>query len=360
LEFALVGPAFSGKSSVMDLLARGGDLPPSTALRKLTVKMRDPRLEALSAALEPKKTTPVTATVVDPPAGASATSAEGSADRFAHARTADGLIAVLRAFTASEVPNPAGAVDPVRDMRALLSDLVLADFVVVEGRLERIARMRKVGKKPESPLEEPLLEKCRAALEDDNPLASLELQNGELRLLSGFGLLTLKPLLAVLNVGEAAPGDGGATRRAVLANFGDAFPDIRALAVCAPLETELAAMEEAEAREFMESEGIEVLGCDSIAQALGPTSGRITFFTVIRDEIRAWAVPAGTTALRAAGAIHSDMEKGFVKAEAIGWKELVECGSTSAAREKGLLRLEGREYVVRDGDVLTVRFSPGR
>jgi GTP-binding protein YchF len=360
LELALVGLQNSGKSALFDLLAGPGCSVPQTGMeRRVTLKVPDPRLEALSDTLKPNKTTPAALSLLDPPPGRNA-EGRGGADPFVCARTADGLIVVIRAFEAPEVPHPNDSVDPGRDMSAIRSEMLLADLVVLDGRLEKIERLGKVGVKPDNPLETKLLERCKASLEAEKPIGDLELSSTETKLLSGFGLLSTKPLMVVLNVGESAPDTGGSPgeRKAILAEFLASWPDREVMPVCAPFELELAAMDPEEAKEFLEAEGLEELSGPAILGALTGVCGRVTFYTVIKDEVRAWTVPEGSGAAQAAGAVHSDMEKGFIKAEVIGWRNLVECGSNAAAREKGLLRLEGREYQVQDGDVLTVRFSP--
>lgn len=370
MEFALVGTPFSGKSTVFDLLAasQSASPPAGPGLRRLTLKLPDPRLETLGKLLKPEKTTPISVSFLDPaPKGIEESkSRTGRADPFASMRGADALILVVRAFDSPEVPHPAGSVDPLRDISVMRSEMILADLLVLEGRLEKILRMAKVGKKPENPLEVPLLERCKEALETEKPLNDMELRKDEVRMLSGFSLMTVKPVLTVINVGERAPGDqaeqdpekrrpGGT--EAVLAEVLAKSPDTRPVAVCASFELELAELDPHEAREFMEAEGITKPGGERILELLPEVSGRITFFTVLGKEIRAWALAKGSTAVQAAGAVHSDMEKGFIKAETISWKDLVESGSAGAAREKGLIRLEGRDYLVRDGDVITVRFS---
>jgi GTP-binding protein YchF len=360
VEVALVGLQNSGKSAVFDLLTGPGSLVPQTgAERRATLKLADPRLEALTGTLNPKKTTQAALSLVDPPPAGRA-EGRGGADPFAPSRTADGLIVVLRAFDAPEVPHPADTVDFVRDMGTVRSEIILTDLVVLDGRLEKIEKLSKVGRKPENPQEVNLLERCRASLEAEKPLGELELSPPELKLLSGFGLMSTKPQMALLNVGEtgaAVEGESGGAE-ALLAHFRASFPDTSVLPVCAPLELELAEMEPEDAREFMDAEGLERLARPAILEALTAVCGRITFFTVIKDEVRAWTVPDGATAAQAAGAVHTDMEKGFIRAEVIGWKGLVKYGSYAAARDGGDLRLEGREYRVQDGDVLTVRFSP--
>lgn len=360
----MVGLQFAGKSAVFDLLAAAaGSVPPQgVGLRRLMIQLPDTRLDQLAAVLKPKRKTQATVSLLDPHQQG-AEEGRGKADErdpFAGFRTADGLIAVIRAFESPHVPHPAGSVDPLRDMRAVLSELILADLVVVDARAEKIQRLAKVGKKPENPLEADLVERCKSSLEGESPLRSLDLGPDEKKLLSGFSLMTLKPMLAVLNVGEREPGRAGAApdRDEILARFLSEFPDIKAVAVSAPLELELAGMDSDDAREFMEAEGIKRLGGEVILESLPWVCGRIAFYTVVKDEARAWLISEGSTAAQAAGAVHTDMEKGFIKAETIGWRDLVECGSLAGARERGLLRLEGRDYVVTDGDVMTIKFSP--
>jgi GTP-binding protein YchF len=363
VEFALVGTPYAGKSTVFDLLAANQSVSPphGLGLRRLTLKLLDPRLDALAALFKPEKTTPISVSILDPaPQGAEdAKGRAGRADPFSAMRAADALILVIRAFDAPQVPHPAGSVDPLRDISVMTSEMMLADLVVIEGRLERIKRMAKVGKPAENPLELPLLERCREALEAEKSLGDMDLRQDELKVLSGFALMTVKPMLTVLNVGERPPGEeSGADRReALIAEVSAKSPDTWPVAICASLELELAGLDPQEAREFMEAEGIGKLGGERILELALKVAGRITFFTVLGKEIRAWALPKGSTALQAAGAVHSDMEKGFIKAETTSWGELVDSGSPAGAREKGLMRLEGRDYVVQDGDVLTIRFS---
>jgi GTP-binding protein YchF len=364
VEIALVGLQFAGKSAVFDLMAAavGAVPPPGAGLRRVTVQLPDTRLDRLAAVLKPKRTTRATVSLLDPAQSGvdEVRGRAGESDPLAGLRTSDGLVTVIRAFESPQAPHPAGSVDPLRDMRSVLSELILADLVVVDARAEKIQRLAKVGKKPENPNEAGLLERCRGALERETPLGALDLGPDDRKLLSGFSLMTLKPLLAVLNVGERNPTYSKEIpgREEILARFLGEFPDTSTVTVCAPLELELAGMDRDEAREFMEAEGIERLGGELILEALPGACGRITFYTVIRDEARAWLIPAGSTAAQAAGAVHTDMEKGFIKAETIDWRDLVECGSLAASRERGLLRLEGRDYVVRDGDVMTIKFSP--
>lgn len=360
MEVALVGLQNSGKSSVFDLLVGPGSSAPQTgAERRAAIRVPDPRLEALSATLSPKKTTQAALSLIDPPP-ATLSAGRGGTDPFASARNADGLIAVLRAFEAPDVPHPYDTIDVKRDMDAIRSEIILADLVVLDARLEKIGKLLKVGRKPENPLEQGLLERCKECLEAEKALGDISLSPPELKLLSGFGLLSTTSMLAVLNVGESGPGkgEGPSEREAILAQFRAAFPDIATLPVCASLEIELASMEPDDAEEFLRAEGLDRPGAPAIVETLTAVCGRVTFYTVIKEEVRAWTIPAGSGAAQAAGAVHTDMEKGFIKAEVIGWKELIDCGTVAAARDQGVLRLEGRDYRVKDGDVLTVRFSP--
>ncbi len=363
MEVVLIGLQFAGKSAVLDLLAAVEGPSPAQrgSQRRLSLRLPDPRLDSLAELLKPKKKTPVALSIVDPPPSGSdeRSGRGGKGDPFAYARTADGLILVIGAFESPKAPHPTGSVNPVRDMKTVLSDMILADLVVLESRLERIGSMLKVGKKPESPLEVPLLERCKETLEAESPLSDIEFNQDELKLLSGFSLMTVKPILAVINVGERTPGERGPChdREALITELLDEFPNTKAVAVCAPLELELAGMDPKDAGEFMEAEGIRRLGGEKILEALLGTCGRITFYTVIRDEARAWAVPRGSSAVDAAAAVHTDMGRGFIKAEVLSWRDLLDCGSLGSAREKGLLRLEGRDYEVQDGDVITIKFS---
>jgi GTP-binding protein YchF len=323
----------------------------------------------LADLFKPEKSTPISVSFLDPAQKGveESKSRTGSVDPFSSMRGADALLLVIRAFDTPQAPHPAGSVDPIRDMSVMRSEMMLADLVVVEGRIEKILRMTKVGRKPENPLEMPMLERCKEALEAEKPLSDLELREDEIRILSGFSLMTVKPVLTIVNVGEGTVGkgegegpkdEGSGGQSAVMAEVLAKSPDTMPVAVCASLELELAELDPQEAREFMEAEGIEKPGGERILELLPEVAGRITFFTVLGKEIRAWALAKGSTALQAAGAVHSDMERGFIKAETISWKDLVSSGSAASAREKGLMRLEGRDYVVQDGDVVTVRFSP--
>ena len=314
VEFALVGTPFSGKSTVFGLLAasQGISPPAGPGLRRLALKLPDPRLQALAEIFKPEKTTPVSISLIDPaPQGTEeARSRTGRIDPFAAVREADALLLVVRAFDAPQVPHPTGSVDPVRDISAMRSEMILADLVVLDARIEKIQHMAKVGKKPENPLEVPLLERCREALEAEKPLIDLDLRDDENRLLSGFGLMSVKPMLTVINTGERPPaeeglesGKGGdpALGKAVLAEVQAKSPDTRPVAVCASLELELAELDAGEAREFMEAEGITEPGAERILGLLPEIAGRIAFFTVLGKEIRAWSLVKGSTALQAAG-----------------------------------------------------------
>jgi GTP-binding protein YchF len=260
---------------------------------------------------------------------------------------------VVRAFQDPELPHPAGSVDPARDLLELELELILADHDVVERRLERLAQSAKRGLKPEEERERALLtDTILPALEAERPLREIELAADDERRLRGFQLLSAKPLLVVWNVGEgelagADPERAGWRPR----------PQTETVVMSAPIEQEIAGLAADEQREFLAELGLSEPSVDRVIRASYGLLGLLSFFTVGDDEVRAWTLRRGTRAREAAGAIHSDIERGFIRAEVVGWDELVRLGSLAACRTAGSLRLEGKEYEVADGEVIHFRFA---
>jgi hypothetical protein len=262
----------------------------------------------------------------------------------------DALILVLRAFEDPTVPHPSGSVDPWRDLKTMQAELMLHDMMAVERTLERLAEQRqKLGTQERDEIDRrlALFERLASALNEEKSLRELKLSGDERKLLAGFGLLTQKQLLAVINMAE-----------------GEEPPDIsslaegtRAIALHCQLEMEIAQLAEDEAADFLEEYGIEEPGRDRVIRTSFELLDLISFFTVSDPEVRAWILPGGGTALEAADTIHTDMARGFIRAEVIQWDKLVEMGGLSQARSAGVLRLEGKEYVVADGDVIHIRFN---
>jgi len=270
-------------------------------------------------------------------------------------RVADAFAHVVRVFEDATIPHEKGSVDPVRDIDDVETELVLSDLVVVEKRLERLDKDRKKIKNPELDREFELLEKCKGLLEANQPLRQLELDpDGEKRI-RGFQFLSQKPMLYVLNIGEADAGRLHEIEERYRAGALKARARTDVMAVCGKIEAELAQLPPEEAREYLASYGLKESGLERMITASYRLLGLMSFLTAGETEVRAWTVPIASTAVKAAGAIHSDFEKKFIRAEVVNWKTLVELGGYPGVKEKGLLRLEGKEYVVKDGDVLVIR-----
>ena len=356
MEFGILGLELSGKTTLFSLLT-GHHLATAPGKRESHVgiaQVPDPRLHQLAAVFSPKKVTPATVRFIDVPG---ISKGSGSSLNLGELRAMDGLAAVVRAFPSDAVPHPEGEVDPARDLELLETELLLADLTQAGNRLERLARELGKRKAPELEAERAALEHCRTALEAGTPLREAGLADEQRARLKGFTFLTLKPLLVILNLGEEVAGDlAGAVARAGLERW-QGRPAIEVSAVCAPLEEEVARLEPADQAAFLADLGLPDRALDRVLHAAYHLLGLITFLTAGEDECRAWSVPAGTPAVRAAGTIHTDFERGFIRAEVVPWPELVEAGSFAACRTRGTLRLEGRDYVVRDGDVITFRFN---
>jgi GTP-binding protein YchF len=337
--------------------ARGARLPARGKLEPHVgvARVPDARLDRLAAIYRPKRTVPAAVEVAD-----LALAGRGTAAALldvAPYRQADALVHVVRAFDDARVPHPLGSIDPARDIRTMEDELVLADLGVVERRLERIARDLKKAGGEELRREAEVLERCRARLEEGRALRGLELNAEDARRLRGFQLLSAKPLLVALNVGEAdlrAGGDVAARYGlATLAREGG----LGLVTLCAQVEREIAELDPAEAAPFLADLGLSEPGLDRVIRASYDLLGYISFFTVGENECRAWSVPRGTPAQAAAAEIHSDIARGFIRAEVVRYEDLVARGSFAACREHGELRLEGKDYVVQDGDVIYFRYA---
>jgi len=276
---------------------------------------------------------------------------------LASLRVVDAFAHVLRLFADQTVPHEKGSVDPVRDMEDVETELILSDLVVVEKRLERLDKDRKKIKNPELDREFELLERCKVALEAGQPLRQLELEAEDEKRLRGFQFLSQKPVLYVLNLGEEEAGKLHEREREYREGPLAGRKHTAVTAVCGKIEAELAELPRAEQQDYLASYGLEESGLERLISATYALLGLMSFLTAGEDECRAWTIPMGSTAVKAAGAIHSDFEKKFIRAEVSNWKSMIDLGGYSGLREKGLLRLEGKEYIVKDGDVLVIRHS---
>lgn len=325
----------------------------STAARVGIAKVPDGRLDELAQLFEPPKITHATVEYVDMPA----ISKENLRDPsyLASLRVVDAFAHVLRLFPDETVPHEKGSVDPLRDLGDVETELILSDLVVVEKRLERVDKDRKKIKNPELDHEFALLEKCKAMLEADQPLRQMELDAEEEKRIRGFQFLSQKPMLYVLNLGEADAAKLHEREKEYREGPLAGRKHTSATAVCGKIEAELAELPPDDQREYLASYGLTESGLVRLISATYALLGLMSFLTAGETEVRAWTIPMHSTAVKAAGAIHSDFEKKFIRAEVVNWKALMDHNGYPGVREKGLLRLEGKEYIVKDGDVLVIR-----
>ncbi len=319
-------------------------------------KVPDERLDKLAALYHPKKLTHASVEYVD--VGAIGQDALKETAYIGHLRQVDALIHVLRAFESDEIPH-VGPIDPLRDIKNVEFDLMVSDLGQIEKRLERLEKDLKKMKTPELEKENELLIKAKAFLETEKPLREMEMTPEDKKRIRGFMFLSEKPMLYVLNIGEST--ELGKDLEAAVAKFNlseaAARPNAGASAICGKVEAELAEMSDEDAAEFLGSYGLTESGLSRLIRKSYHLLGLISFFTAGEDECRAWTIPLHTRAQNGAGAIHSDLEKHFIRAETIRWDQLLEAGSEANARAKGTLRLEGKDYIVQDGDVMHIRHS---
>ncbi len=362
MQIGITGLPRSGKTTIFNAVTRGNatiaDYSDSQGTPNIGVaKVPDPRLGPLGEVFEAKRTVPAEVTYIDAPGapeGLGVTRAV-SGQALNLLQRADALLVVARAFEDPSVSHVQSSIDGFRDLETMLLDLVLADVEILERRLERVAESFKGVKAPERQAltqEQTLLDRLRADLEAGAPIRDHSLSEDEARLLEGFQFLTAKPLMVVMNVGESQMEEVPGMEEQMSSTFGR--PGVRAAALCGKLEMELAQMEPEEELEFRESLGLQESGLDRMIKLSFDVLNTITFFTGNRKEVHAWTVVRGTTALTAAGKVHSDFERGFIRSEVIGADDLIACAGMAEARKRGLLRQEGKGYVVNDGDVINI------
>ncbi|MCB0046147.1 MAG: redox-regulated ATPase YchF [Caldilineaceae bacterium] len=355
MEIGIIGLPNSGKTTIFNALT-GSDTATEAfssgqvEVHTAVVAVPDPRVDALSALFNPKKTTYAQVTFNDIAGFGKGAAKAGLAGPLLNAIAAnEALMLVVRAFEDENVPHPDDSVDPARDITVMEGELLLSDMAVIDRRLERLASMKNRGTPEERKVmaaEEELLQRLMAALEDETPLRDIELSEAERKSLGGFGLMSLKPLLIIINQGDDDD------ERAVAPLL-----DARTIALRGRLEAELAQMDPDEATEFLADFGIDEPGLHRAIRRSYAMLNQQSFFTVGEDEVRAWTVSRGATAPEAAGVIHSDLQKGFIRAEVISYGDLMDAGGMAEARKLGKLRLEGKGYVTDDGDIMSIRFN---
>jgi len=358
VKIGLVGPPKSGKTTIFNALTRSaaevteyssGKVEPNISV----VDVEDERVTKLSAFYEPKSTIFAVIDFMDF-VGVAPTDGRGdlwSGPAMNLVKTADSLAAVVRNFSSDVLDSTLGPPDPVRDADAIAAELILADLVLVETRIERIEADDRRGKKtPQSQNELKVLTLLNNALNDEIPIRDVELNADQRRAVSGFQFMSQKPLMIVVNSSEERYGKSDA----VMAALGERYT---AIEFAGSFEMELAQMEDDEAGAFMEDLGIERSARSRLTTLAYEFLGLISFFTVGKDEVRAWTIHSGETAVDAAGTVHSDLARGFIRAECFSYENLMEAGSEKGIKEAGHFRLEGKEYQVQDGDILNIRFS---
>ena len=358
MKIAIIGLPNSGKTTVFNALTGGtaetaafssGRLEPTLA----SVKVPDPRLDVLARMYEPRKVTPAEVQYIDVPGfKGKGQGTELSPELLGYLGTADALLHVVRTFHSERVPHPWGEVNPQADLSGLDLELILFDLRVVEKRLQRLEKdIKKISGQERNALlaEQAVLTRVREALEQERPIRDLQLSSQEEKIIRGYPLLSRKPVLVVLNIGE--------DQLSSVPTLEYEHANARLVPLSARIEEELTQLEESDAREFMESLGIQEAARDRVIASSYALLGLISFLTVGEDEVRAWTIRRGTVAVEAGGVIHSDIERGFIRAEVISFENLVQAGSMASARKQGVLRLEGRQYVVEDGDVCHFLFN---
>jgi GTP-binding protein YchF len=361
LHAALIGLPSTGKTTLFQLMTSAKDTPRGHGKTETVVgisKVPDPRLDVLTSMYNPRKRVPATIEFTDIVAPGR-TGAAALVD-VAGYKTADALVHVVRAFRDEAVAHAAGGIDPGRDAQAMEDELILADLGVVERRLERLDKDLKKNKSAELEKERDLILRCKEALENGQPLRALGLTGDDKRRLRGFQLLSAKPLLIVINLDEADVADAASVEQAAARSGLTVFLSRAATAavpVCAKIELEIAALEAADAAAFLADLGLKESGLDRVIRASYDLLGYMSFFTVGEDECRAWSIPRGTVAQEAAGEIHSDIARGFIRAEVVPYDALVARGTMAACKDHGEVRLEGKEYIVKDGDIINFRHA---
>ncbi len=365
LEISIIGLSKSGKTTVFNALTRGKAETSAYAPAALTpnigtAKVNDQRLQVLESVFQPKKVIPAEVKYVDIAGATKSTEkSRGISGQFLnYLSNAHALLHVVRSFENEKVLHTEANIDPERDIATMDMELAFSDLAIIERRLDRLDVSLKGAKTAERDIilkEESLLKEIKAGLEKDTPIWHQELSAQEIKSLSNYQFLTAKPMFVVINIGENQIAKVPSIEAEIRSTCN--YPQFQVAALCGKLEMELTQLEDTDAEEFRKALGLTEPALDRIIRLSYQLLGLISFFTTVSSELKAWAIPAGTTASQAARKIHTDIEKGFIRAEVISFHDLAKCGSLSEARKQGCLRLEGKNYIVNDGDIITFLFN---
>ena len=361
MKIGIVGLPYVGKTSIFNALTKSSAETGTYTGKKRSnisaVSVPDERMKSLSEIVKPKKITPARIDYVDV-----AGLAKGDIERsdlgtevIAALRQVDALAHVVRVFEDAAVPHVDGSVNPARDIETVDLELAFSDLQIIDKRLERLNRELRAKSSPTLEKEYTVLQFCKDALESGIPLRDVDITPENAQAIRGYGFLTQKPILIVFNIGENKLDQAEQILDSIVEHKDKAQTE--AITLSAKLEMEIAQLDSEDARIFLNEMGLKESALNRVIQASYRLLGLITFFTVVSGELRAWTLRRGLAAVDAASAIHTDMARGFIRAETIHWERLVDCGNPINAKDLGALRLEGKEYVVQDGDVLTIRFN---
>jgi GTP-binding protein YchF len=354
INIGITGLAKSGRTTVFNALTRGKADTRSATPHIGVTKVPEPRLKVLADMLHPKKVVPAEVSYTD--IGASV-KASGS-QILNQIGNADALLNVVRAFSDDSVPHVEGSLDVDRDIATNNLELAVYDSGIINRRLGKIEVSLKGAKPTERQgllHEQELLGRIKTELEKETPVRELSLTSDELKTIANYQFLTAKPLLIVVNIGEGQIPQAASLEAQLNSRYSRARSGV--ITLCGKLETELAQLDDDAARSFRADFGLAESGLDRVIKLSYELLGLISFFTIASGEVKAWSIQKGTSAIKAAGKIHSDMERGFIRAEVTGYNDLMKCGSLAETQKRGLLRLEGKSYTVQDGDVITFLFN---
>ncbi len=362
MKVAIIGLPKSGKTTIFNTLTKGkaeiaaysSSLTPNIGIARVP----DSRLSALAEAFHPRKTTPAEVNYVDIVGSLKSVSSKGeiAGELLNYLTTADALLQVVRTFENNQIPHPEDSIDAERDLSTLDMELAFSDMAIIERRLNKIGsalKGAKVTERESYSKEQSLLKKVKTDLDRDIPIREQHLNQNELKALANYQFLTAKPVLVILNIGE----DQLPQSAAIEKQMKQSHPEFAVIAICGKLEMELSQLDDSSAREFRNTMGLTEPALDRVIKSSYSLLGLYSFFTTGSDEVKAWTIPGNTIAPQAAGRVHSDIERGFIRAEVLSYVDFERCGNMSEARKKGLLRTEGKNYIVQDGDIINYLFN---